>query len=311
LVAAAVYSCRPMTENHRSGYVAIVGRPNVGKSTLLNRILGEKVSIVSRRPQTTRNRVMGLYNRDDLQVVFLDTPGLHDAKGLLNRRMVDEAVAALADVELVLLLIDPRREVDPELDPRLVERLEKGGIPVILVLNKVDLIAKQQLLPLIGRWSEAAPFEALVPISAKSGDGVDGLLDQVAERLPEGPAWFPKDQLTDSTERFVVSELIREQAFKYLDRELPYALAVEIEEFEEGPTLVRVMARIWVERESQKGIVIGHKGSMLKRIGSSARIEIERLLKAKVFLKLTVGVDPRWTRHRRAVERLGHFEGSD
>ncbi len=292
---------------HRSGYVAIVGRPNVGKSTLLNRLLGEKVSIVSRRPQTTRNRVMGLYNKDDLQIVFLDTPGIHEARGVLNRRMVDEAVGALTDVDAVLFMIDPRREADPDDDRLVIDRIADGGTPVLLVPNKIDTIDKQALLPIIAAWSEAAKFKAIVPISATRGSGVDHLLGEVTALIPEGPAWFPKDQLTDVTERFVVSELIREQAFRFLDRELPYALAVEIEEFEESEKLVRIMARIWVERESQKGIVIGAKGSMLKRIGTSARIEIERLLHSKVFVRITVGVDPQWTRRRRAVERLGHF----
>ncbi len=294
-----------MTNEHRSGWVAIVGRPNVGKSTLLNRILGQKVSIVSRRPQTTRNRVLGIYNRPDLQILFLDTPGIHDARGLLNRRMVDEAVAALEEVELVLLLIDPRQEADPATGAALLERL--GESRVLLVPNKIDRIARDRLLPLIAAWTDAASFDAVVPISARNGDGVEALLDEIAGRMPPGPAWFDKDAVTDVTERFVVSELIREAAFQYLDKELPYALAVEVEEFAEKRDLVRIMARIWVERDSQKGIVIGRGGQMLKRIGTTARGEIQRLLHARVYLELTVGVDPKWTRRQRAVERLGHF----
>ncbi len=295
---------------HRSGYVAIVGRPNVGKSTLLNEILGTKVSIVSRRPQTTRNRVLGIYNRDDVQALFLDTPGIHEARGLLNKRMVDEAVGALKDVDLVVFMIDPRREKDPEQDRLVLDRLVAAGLPVVLVPNKIDTIPKEELLPLIAAWSAAHDFAAVVPVSALKGDGVGELLKAVVGRLDEGPAWFPKDQITDATERFVVAELIREAAFRFLDQELPYSLAVEIEEFDEGGKTVRIMARLWVERESQKPIVIGRKGSMLKRIGTTARIEIEKLLGTKVFLQLSVGVDPRWTRHRRAVERLGHFGGS-
>jgi GTP-binding protein Era len=295
---------------HRSGYVAIVGRPNVGKSTLLNEILGTKVSIVSKRPQTTRNRVLGIYNRDDVQALFLDTPGIHEARGVLNRRMVDEAVGALKDVDLVIFMIDPRREQDPDADRLVLDRLEARGLPVLLVPNKIDTIPKEKLLPLIATWAKAHPFAAIVPISALKGDGVGQLLREVVSRLGEGPPWFPKDQITDATERFVVGELIREAAFRYLDQELPYALAVEIEEFEDGDKIVRVMARIWVERESQKPIVIGRKGSMLKRIGTTARLEVESLLGTKVFLKITVGVDPRWTRHRRSVERLGNFRGT-
>jgi len=297
-----------VSTTHRSGYVAIVGRPNVGKSTLLNSLLGSKVSIVSRRPQTTRNRVLGIYSRDDVQALFLDTPGIHEARGMLNRRMVDEAVSALGDVDLVLFMIDPNRERDPKEDSLVLRKLQGRGVPTVLVPNKIDTLSKAQLLPLMAAWAEAHEFEAIVPISAKTGDGVGDLLREVVDRLPEGPPWFPKDQITDVTERFVVGELVRESAFRYLDKELPYSLAVEIEEFEEGEKLVRVMARVWVEREGQKGIVIGKGGSMLKRIGTTARIEIERLLGTKVFLQLTVGVDPSWTRHRRAVQRLGNFD---
>ena len=296
-----------MTNEHRSGWVAIVGRPNVGKSTLLNRVLGQKVSIVSRRPQTTRNRVLGIYNTEHLQVLFLDTPGIHDAKGLLNRRMVDEAVTALDDVELVLLLIDPRQEADPASGAALLDQLSSRGAKVVLVPNKIDRVRREELLPLITAWSEAANFDAVVPISALKGDGVEGLMKEITSRMPVGPAWFDKEAVTDATERFVVGELVREAAFRYLDKELPYALAVEIEEFQEKPDLVRILARIWVERDSQKGIVIGKGGLMLKRIGSTARAEIERLLRSKVFLGLTVGVDPKWTRRQHAVERLGNF----
>lgn len=293
---------------HRSGYVALVGRPNVGKSTLLNRILGQKLSIVSRRPQTTRNRILGIHNEDDAQLLFLDTPGIHSAGGkLLNKRMVDQALGALDDVDLVVLLVDVQREPTPRDDGVVLERILAKGRPVILVPNKVDLVDKPSLLPLMQAWSQAADFEAVIPVSAHTGDQVDHLVSELTRRLPEGPAWFPKDQVTNVTERFVVSELIREQAFRSLDREVPYSIAVEIEEFEEGDGRVRIMARIWVERDSQKGIVIGKGGQMLKRIGTSARYEIGRLLGCRVRLDITVGVDPRWTHHRPAVERLGMF----
>ena len=291
---------------HRSGYVAIVGRPNVGKSTLLNDVLGEKISIVSRRPQTTRNRVAGIYNRSDAQVVFLDTPGIHEAHKLLNKRMVDAAFAALEDVDVVLYLIEADRDTDPERHRALLDKLIGTGRPVVLAPNKIDTMPKEKLLPLIASWQEAADFAAIIPVSAMKGDGVGDLISTIIDRLPEGPAYFPKDQLTDVTERFVVSELIREQVFRYLDKELPYAIAVEIEEFEEGPT-VRILARIWVERDSQKGIVIGKGGSMLRRIGTSARIEVEKLLQTKVYLKITVGVSREWTTRKRSVERLGKF----
>ncbi len=297
-------------DSHRSGYVAIVGRPNVGKSTLLNEVLGTKLSIVSFRPQTTRNRVMGIYNRDDVQVVFLDTPGIHEARGLLNKRMVDQALGALNDVDLVLMMIDARTESDPSTDALMLERIQSKGVPLLLAINKVDLVDKESLLPVIEAWAEAASPLAIVPVSAIKGSGVEDLLDVVSQRLPLGPAYFPKDQLSDVSERFVVSELIREKLFVQLDKELPYSLAVEIEEWEEPRKegdVVRILARIWVERDSQKAIVIGKKGARIKQVGVAARKDIEGLLDSRVFLKLTVGVKKGWTRKKTVVEDLGHF----
>lgn len=296
---------------HRCGYVAIIGRPNVGKSTLLNQALGAKISIVSKKPQTTRNRILGLYSRDDAQVVFLDTPGIHDPdKKPINRRMVDAAVAALDDVDLVLLMIDVSgRNRDPEANATVLDALAKHELPVLLVLNKIDTIERPELLPLIQQWSEAGSWEAIVPIVARSGDGVGELLRSVVERLPESPAFFPKDQLTDVSVRFLVSELIREKVFRLTGQEIPYVTAVEIEEWEERKDgeLVRVMARIWVERDGQKAIVIGKGGSKLKEIGTAARIDAERLLGQQVYLQLTVGTKARWTHDRALLSRLGNF----
>jgi len=295
---------------HRSGYVAIVGRPNVGKSTLLNHILGTKLSIVSFRPQTTRNRILGIYNRDDAQVVFMDTPGIHDAHSLLNKRMVAQATRSLSDVDVVVRLIDPRTESDPEQSR--IDAISEANVPVLLVPNKVDLVKKGTLLPLIEDWTGAEKPAAIIPISALSGDGVDGLLDEVVQLLPESPPFFPKDQLTDASERFVVSEMIRERLFVHLHQELPYSIAVEIEEFQEPKRkggVIRILARIWVERDSQKGIVIGKGGRVLKQVGTEARADIERLLHARVHLKITVGVDKHWTRKESSVERRGHFDG--
>ncbi|MBN95438.1 MAG: GTPase Era [Deltaproteobacteria bacterium] len=298
------------TSGHRSGYVAIVGRPNVGKSTLLNHILGTKLSIVSFRPQTTRNRILGIYNQEDAQVVFMDTPGIHEADSLLNKRMVDQATRTLSDVDVVVHLIDPRTESDPT-EAR-IEAISEAKVPVLLVPNKVDLVKKSSLLPLIEGWTRAEAPAAIVPISALSGDGVAGLLDEVVQRLPESPPFFPKDQLTDASERFVVSEMIRERLFVHLHQELPYSIAVEIEAFEEPKQksgVIRILARIWVERDSQKGIVIGKGGRVLKQVGTEAREAIERLLQARVHLKITVGVDKHWTRKQSSVERRGHFDG--
>ena len=294
---------------HRCGYVAIIGRPNVGKSTLLNQALGQKLSIVSSKPQTTRNRILGLANTDHAQIVFLDTPGIHDANTAINRRMVDAAVAALGDVDLALLLVDASRARDASRHQQVLRALGKQTGPVLLVLNKIDLIDKRDLLPIIAAWSGAGEWVGIVPISAETGDGVPQLLAEIVERLPEAPPFFDKEQITDVSERFIVSELIREKVFRLTGQEVPYAAAVEIEEFEEKPSknLVRIMARVWVEREGQKGIVIGKQGSKLKEIGISARRDIERLLGCRVFLQLTVGVKEGWTTDRRLLHRLGNF----
>lgn len=294
---------------HRSGYVAIVGRPNVGKSTLLNRLLGEKISIVSRRPQTTRNRVLGIYSRDDCQVLFVDTPGIHESDKLLNKRMVADADAAMQQVDAVLMLVDVTHRPDPEAHTAVLQRLENVNVPVVIALNKVDTIKKDALLPIIASWSDVGDWAAVVPISAQTGDGVGDLLGVLVGSLPEGPAWFPADQITDAPERFVVAELIREQIFGCLDKELPYATAVEIEEFDESERerRIRIAAKIWVERDSQKGIVIGKGGAMIKRIGTRSRAAIERLLGCSVRLDLHVGVDASWTRNRRGVEQRGWF----
>jgi GTP-binding protein Era len=303
---------------HRSGYVALIGRPNVGKSTLLNTLLGQKLSIVSARPQTTRNRVLGIWNDESTQIIFLDTPGLHEPHTLLNRKMVDAAIGTLRDVDLAVWLLDAKKEVDPSRAGQVIDLLRSAEVPVLLAPNKIDTLDKSDLLPLIAAWTsgprgggDSPPdFEAIIPISALKGIGTDRLLDEVRGRLPKGPAFFPKDQLTDRTERFVVSEIVREKLFHYLDRELPYSVAVEIEDFEDdtaGGGMVRIIGRIWVERGGQKAIVIGKGGSMIKRVGTAARLDVERLLGCKVFLRLTVGVKDSWTTHRRHVDDLGKF----
>jgi GTP-binding protein Era len=294
---------------HRSGYAAIVGRPNVGKSTLLNGILGQKLSIVSPKPQTTRNRVLGILTRPDAQVLLLDTPGFHEGEGLLNRRMLEQAQSALSDVDVVLLLVDAQRDRNPGAQEAVLERVRRCGRPLILVPNKIDRVEKNALLPLIDAWQKALSWRSIVPISALRNDGLDRLVEEIVALLPEGPPWFPAEQVTDLGERAIVGELIREQIFVLLRDELPYAAAVEMEEWEEKPerALIRIRARIWVARESQKGIVIGRGGAMLKRIGTQARSQIERLLGTHVFLALTVGVDPDWTRRADRVDDLGGF----
>jgi GTP-binding protein Era len=291
----------------RSGFVSIIGRPNVGKSTLLNRMLGEKVVITSDKPQTTRNRIKGIYNIPGAQIVFIDTPGIHRAKSLLNRYMVDEALASIKEVDLILFLV----EADAAAEDRDREILELlGGVttPVILVLNKIDLVAKERLLEKIAGYARLYPFKEIVPVSAVTGDGVEPLVECAYAYLPEGPLYFPDDILSDVPERFIAAEIIREKIFLLTRDEVPYSTAVVVESFKEKKdgALVAITAVINVERESQKGIIIGKKGAMLKRVGSAARRDIEALLDTQVFLELFVRVRRDWSDNRQMMKEMGY-----
>ncbi len=303
----------------RAGYCAIVGRPNVGKSTLMNRFLGEKLAVVTPKPQTTRNRILGVKNRPGAQIVFVDTPGIHRAKSSLNRYMVDQALAAVAECDVVLCLVEaPRvagatlagRAFDPGEGNRFIlDELAKVRRPRVLGINKVDLLAdKTALLPLVDGYARALPFDEIVPISAATGDGVDRLEEAIAARLPVSPPLFPEEMLTDRAERFLAAELVREQAFLLLKDELPYSVAVTIESFQERASKkdVVIEAVLHVERDSQKKIVVGEGGRMIKEIGTHARAEIGKLLGCPVHLKLFVKVDSDWTRNDRAIQRLGY-----
>ncbi|MBI5559930.1 MAG: GTPase Era [Deltaproteobacteria bacterium] len=289
----------------KSGFAAIIGRPNVGKSTLLNAVVGEKVSIVSKKPQTTRNVIRGVKNLKDAQIVFIDTPGLHRAKGLLNEFMVKEALSALSEVDCVLCLIDAKKEKGEDF---LIENLKRLECPVILVINKVDLVPKQELLPIMARYSRLFPFKDIVPVSALKKDGIELLVSIIAGVLPEGPRYFPEDMITDQPERFIAAEIIREKVFELTGEEIPYSVAVIVEEFKEreGKDLVYISAVINVERDSQKAIIIGKKGSMLKDIGTSAREDIGRLLGVRVYLELFVRTKEGWTRDARALKEFGY-----
>jgi len=289
----------------RSGFVAIAGAPNTGKSTLLNRLLGQKISITSQRPQTTRNRVLGVVHRQGAQMVFVDTPGIHRAIGPLNERIVDEAFSALTEADMVLLMVDASHP-DEASEGLLLERMASLRSPVILALNKIDLISREKLLKEIDRWSRRHEFAALVPICATSGDQVAALLLEMERLLPEGPPFFPEDALTDLPQRFIVAEMVREKVFRLTDQEIPYATAVTVESFKEKGRVVHIHATVHVERDSQKGIVIGKKGQKLKQIGEAARAEIEHLLEARVFLKLFVRVQKNWSRDTRALRRFGY-----
>ena len=293
----------------RSGFVSIIGRPNAGKSTLLNKLVGQKVAIVTHKPQTTRHRIQGIVNlearkgRPAGQIVFIDTPGVHRPGSSLNRKMMREVQEALENRDLVLLIVDSSQSMGAG-DRFTLDLVKKVNAPVFLLLNKIDLIEKGRLLPLIDRYSKLHSFQEIIPISATKGDGLDLLLDKVTHVLPEGPRYFPKDQVTDQPERFLVAELIREKVLLKTQQELPYATTVRVEQFEESPKLTRIAAAIYCEREGQKGILIGRGGAMLKRIGSEARREIEALLGGKVFLELFVKVSPGWRDSREFVEGL-------
>jgi GTPase len=292
---------------HRSGFVGIAGPPNVGKSTLLNRILGEKISITSPKPQTTRNRILGIAHRPRAQIIFVDTPGVHGARKALNIRMVEAALAALDDMDVVLLVLDATAP-DPAAERLLVKKLGQLRRPVVLALNKTDLVAKPALLTLIARWSQAVAFESLVPVSAKTGDQLPALLEALEACLPEGPPLFPADAVTDLPERFIAAEMIREKVFRFTGQEIPYSTAVTIEHFAEDdrPALVKIFATIHVERDSQKGVVIGKGGAKLRQIGTAARSEIQRILGARVYLKLLVRVQKNWSQDSRALRRFGY-----
>ena len=295
-------------KGHRAGFAAIVGRPNAGKSTLVNRLVGQKVAIVTSKPQTTRNRIQGIVTRDDGQVVLIDTPGLHEAKTVLNRQMMKEVAAALEGIDVLVLMADASEAVTsggrPHVDPLLIERTKRFEGKTILALNKVDKTPKQRLLPLLEAFAKAHPFAAIVPISALKGDGCDELLREMMKLLPESEPYFPEDQVTDQPERFLASEIVREKAIAMTYHEVPHALAVTVDKWEEMSKLVRIEMTLMVERPAQKKIVIGHKGEMLKKIGTQARKELEELLGTRIFLGLFVKVTENWRDNPMAVREL-------
>jgi GTP-binding protein Era len=295
----------------RAGYVAVVGRPNVGKSTLINRLVGHDLCIVSARPQTTWHRILGIKNLPGAQILFLDTPGIHKSEALFNQQLMRAAQRALTDADVIVWLIDAAEAEHPD-DALILDtiRTQKPRVPVLLVPNKVDRVAKALLLPLIARWQAVHQFAEIVPISAATGDNVDRLEALLARLLPVGQALYPPEDLSDRPERFFIAETVRGQVFALLRQELPYAVAVEVETVHarEGTDLTDVEATIYVEKDSQKGIVIGAGGTMLKRIGAAARPAIEELLATRVFLKLHVKVDEAWRKDPHALRRLGYSE---
>jgi len=291
--------------------VAIVGRPNAGKSTLVNHLVGQKIAIVTSKPQTTRNRIQGIVTRDDGQVVLIDTPGLHDAKTVLNRQMMKEVAAALEGIDVLVLMVDAAEALANQgsgtqvhVDPMLIQRAKRFEGRTILALNKVDKAAKNKLLPMMEEFAKAHPFVAMVPISALKGDGCDELLGEAMKLLPEGEPYFPEDQVTDQPERFLASEIVREKAIALTYHEVPHALHVMVDKWEEMPKLLRIQMTLTVERPSQKKILIGRKGDMLKKVGTQARKELEEILSTKIYLGLFVKVAENWRENPMAVREL-------
>lgn len=293
-------------KHYKSGFVAVVGRPNVGKSTLLNQIIGQKIAIVSDTPQTTRNRILGILTLPDAQILFLDTPGIHKPQHKLGEYMVNSARSALREVDLILFVSDVTESVGPG-ERFILDMLKQEQTPVILVLNKVDLVAKDKLLPIISQYSAFRDFAAIVPVSALAGSNVDRLLSVIKDLLPEGPQYYAEDEVTDQPERVIAAEFIREKIFRLTREEIPHSTAVEVEEMKTRPNGdVFLRATIYVERESQKGIIIGAKGAMLKEIGQQARLDMENIFGSRFFVDLWVKVKNDWRNKEGSLRMFGY-----
>lgn len=292
-------------ENFKSGYVSITGRPNVGKSTLLNTILGEKIAIVTSKPQTTRNRILGVKTLTNAQIIFIDTPGIHKPKHTLGELMLKEAKEVAREVDIILFLVEP--EEPGKGDRFIIDNITNLKKPIFLIINKIDTIKKPALLPIIEKYNLIYPFTEVIPLSALKGEGIDILMETILKYLPKGPKYYPDDILTDQLERFMVSEIIREKIMQVTDEEVPYSVAVEITDWNERDDgLISIKANIYVEREGQKGIIIGKGGERLKTVGMRSRIEIEKILGAKVFLELWVKIKKDWRSNDMILKGLGY-----
>lgn len=290
----------------KSGFVAIIGRPNVGKSTVLNRLVGEKVAIVTQKPETTRNKIQGILTRDDAQVIFADTPGIHKPKNLLGKQITQVAKNVLLEVDLIVFILDVTKGITPE-DMIIFNLVKAAKKPAILLINKIDLRSKSLVLPLMEDGARLYDFREIIPTSAANGDNMDVLLKKVIEHLPEGPKYFPDGQFTDKSERFMAGEIVREAALQLTHEEVPHSVAVLVEEFTERPKkLVYIRAVIFVERHSQKKILVGHRGQMLKAIGETARRDIQKSLRRHAYLELWVKVHENWRKDPMALKMLGY-----
>jgi len=293
----------------KSGFIGIIGRPNVGKSTLLNEIVGERIAITTHKPQTTRNRIMGIKNMKNGQLIFLDTPGIHKATTPLNQFMVAAATDTFRSADILLLLAEAASGVHRD-DQLIIDSLRDIELPVILLINKIDLVGKQDILPVIDQFQHLFSFSEIIPVSALTGDGLKILIEQILKLLPEGQKYFPEDMMTDRTERFIAAEIIREKIILLTHQEIPYTTAVVVDLFKEDEekNLIRIQATINVSKESQKGILIGRKGSMLKKIGTQARLEMEKFFAARIYLELFVRVRKDWTHDERLLKEFGYAE---
>jgi GTP-binding protein Era len=293
-----------MQMSHRAGFVNIIGNPNVGKSTLMNALVGERLSIITSKAQTTRHRILGIVNGDDFQIVYSDTPGIVDRPGYkLHESMNAFVRTALQDADVLLYVTDT---VEREPSAEFVEKVRLGGVRTFLIINKIDLTTADSLDALAEKWRALLPEAVIVPVSAKENFNIGSLFDRILEALPESPPYYPKDALTDKTLRFFTSEIIREKILLNYDKEIPYSVEIAVEEYSEEPTIDRIVATIYVSRTSQKGIVIGHRGAMLKRVGTQAREELEKFLGKKVFLQLHVKVSDNWRNDERQLQRFGY-----
>ncbi|RLB29865.1 MAG: GTPase Era [Deltaproteobacteria bacterium] len=291
-----------------SGFISIIGTPNVGKSTLLNGLLGQKIAITSPKPQTTRNRILGIYNGYDCQMVFIDTPGIHQTRSLLHKSMVGSAKTSLGEVDIILLVVEPDEPANNNELNIILRLLRKTDKTTILTINKIDLVKKENLLPIIDSYSKIHHFDSIIPVSALYGDGLETLRGELRERLSPGPQFFPPDMVTDKSEEFLITEIVREKIYYETRDELPYSCAVMVEKIEEDPerNLLAVMATIFVEKASQKGIIIGKNGRMIKKIGRNARMEMERIFSSHVYLELFVKIEKNWSSDTRSLRRLGY-----
>lgn len=288
----------------KSGFVSIIGRPNVGKSTLINRLVGEKIAIISSKPQTTRNNILGILTEENMQIVFTDTPGIHEPTSKLAELMVKNARDAMADTDAILLLVEPIANVG-RTEEKIIEGLKKQKSPVILVINKIDTVKKDILLEVITKYTSVFDFAAVVPISARRNDGIDTLKQEIMPFIHEGPQFFPEDMITDQPERQIAAEIIREKLLRSLNKEVPHGIAIEIFSMKDKKDSLKIEANIYCEKQSHKGIIIGHGGDMLKKIGTQAREELERMHDKKVYLDLWVKVNEDWRNKRGKIANFG------